>query len=204
MTSKPARVRLLRAILSLVLPVTLGHTAACGSPALTFSTAAAIHFDIKCSPVWRHSPSPWAEVVHWSALMPKTLRSSRNIPFTLFSAPPRSLCPPICTGRSRGTGRHCSWRPTEVYELAHLVVHLATRPWSPPSSSSVARAIARRLRHRQRNACLKVTSPELDYRRLLPPAPPSMFSSSGAPKRPWCLCPPWNAYRLCLLLWCLS
>ena len=44
--SEPARARLLWAILSLVLPVTFGHTTACRSPALFFS--AAIHFAMKC------------------------------------------------------------------------------------------------------------------------------------------------------------
>ena len=52
--------------LSLVLPVTFGHTTACRSPALAFS--AAIHFAMKCSvpcsTVLRHSSSSWATVVH--------------------------------------------------------------------------------------------------------------------------------------------
>ena len=46
-----------------VLPVTFGHTTVCCSPALAFS--AAIH----CFAVLRHSPSSQAAVVHWSALM---------------------------------------------------------------------------------------------------------------------------------------
>ena len=75
-----ARVRLLWDILSLVLPVTLGHTTACRSQALTFS--AAIHFAIKrsssCSAVLCHFPSSSANVVHWSALIPKALGSSRR------------------------------------------------------------------------------------------------------------------------------
>ena len=45
--SEPARARLLWAILSLVLPVTFGHTTACRSPALVFS--AAVNFSMKCS-----------------------------------------------------------------------------------------------------------------------------------------------------------
>ena len=80
------------AILSLVLPViiTVGHTTACRSSALAFS--AAIHFAMKCSApcsaVLRHSPSSWAAVVHWSALMSKALRSSRKHPIHSFSCPP--------------------------------------------------------------------------------------------------------------------
>ena len=47
MVSEPARARLLWAILSLVLPVTFGHTTGCRSPAL--ASSAAIHFAMKCS-----------------------------------------------------------------------------------------------------------------------------------------------------------
>ena len=57
---------LLWAILSLILPVTFGHTTACRSSALVFS--AVIHFAMKCSApcsaVLRYSPSSWAAVVH--------------------------------------------------------------------------------------------------------------------------------------------
>ena len=45
--SEPARARWLWAILSLVLPVTFGHTTACRSPALAFS--AVFHFAMKRS-----------------------------------------------------------------------------------------------------------------------------------------------------------
>ena len=69
----------------LLLPVTFGHT----TPALVFSEA--IHFAVKysapCSAVLRHSPSSWAAVVHWSALMPKALRSSRKHPIHSLLAP---------------------------------------------------------------------------------------------------------------------
>ena len=86
----PIRARSLWAVLSLVLPVTFGHITACRSPALAFS--AAIHFAMKssgpCFAVLRHSPSSWAAVVHWSALMPKALRSSRKHPIHSFSCPP--------------------------------------------------------------------------------------------------------------------
>ena len=87
---------MLWAILSLVLPVTFGHTTACRSLALVFS--AMIHFAIKCSApcsaVLRYFPSSWAAVVHWSALMPKALRSSRKHPIHSFSWPPTQPAPP--------------------------------------------------------------------------------------------------------------
>ena len=96
MASQPARARLLWALLSLILPVTLGHTPACRSPALPFS--AAIHFAMKlsapCSAALRHPSLSWAAVVHWSALVPKALRSSRRHPIHSFPCPPRSLRPP--------------------------------------------------------------------------------------------------------------
>ena len=88
--------RLLWAILSLVLPVTFGHTTVCSSPAL--ASSAAIHFAIKCSgicsAVLGHNPSSWAAVVHWSALMPKARRSSRKHPIHSFSYPPHTARAP--------------------------------------------------------------------------------------------------------------
>ena len=94
--SDPARVRLLWAILFLVLAVTFGHTTACRSPAL--ATSAAIHLAMKCSApcsaVLRHPPLSWAAVVHWSALMPKALRSSRKYLIHSFSWPPTQPAPP--------------------------------------------------------------------------------------------------------------
>ena len=80
MVREPARARLLWAILSSVPPLTFGHNinTAHRSPVLTFS--AAIHFAMKrsapCSTVLHHSPSSWAAVIHWSALIPKALRPS--------------------------------------------------------------------------------------------------------------------------------
>ena len=68
----------------------------CRSPALVFS--ATIHFAMKCSApcsaVLRHSPSSWAAVVHWSALMPEAMRSSRKHPVYSFSWPPTQPAPP--------------------------------------------------------------------------------------------------------------
>ena len=93
--SEPARARLLWAILSVVLPVTFGHTTACLSPALAFSVT--IHFAMKCSAPCSavlHSPSSWAAVVHWSALTPKALRLSRKHPIHSFSLRPTQPEPP--------------------------------------------------------------------------------------------------------------
>ena len=64
---------------------------------LAFS--AAIHFVMKLSTprsvVLRHSPSSWIAVVHWSALMPKALRSSRKHPIHpyFFLAPRTARAP---------------------------------------------------------------------------------------------------------------
>ena len=98
-----ARARLLWAILSLVLPFTFRHTAACYNPDMAFS--AAINFAMKrsapFSAVLRHFLSSWAADVHWSALMPKALRSSRKHPIHSFPAPPRSPRPPRILRTSR-------------------------------------------------------------------------------------------------------
>ena len=94
--SEPARARLLWAILSLVFPVTFGNTTACRSPAL--ASSAAIYFTMKCyvpcSAVLRYSPWSWAAVVHWSALMPRALRSFRKHPIHSFSWPPTQPASP--------------------------------------------------------------------------------------------------------------
>ena len=47
-----------------------------------------------CSAILRHSPSSWAAVVHWSALILKALRSSRRHPIHSFSWPPMQPAPP--------------------------------------------------------------------------------------------------------------
>ena len=84
------------AILSLVLPVMFGHTTACRSPAL--ASSAAINFPMNCSApcsaVLRHYLSSWAAVVHWSALMPKALGSSRKDPIPLFFQAPHTARAP--------------------------------------------------------------------------------------------------------------
>ena len=90
MASESARGGLLWAVLSLVLPVTFECTTAYRSPALAFS--AGVHFATKrCasfSPVLRHYPWSWtAVVIHWSALIWKTL-TSRKYPISLNCPPP--------------------------------------------------------------------------------------------------------------------
>ena len=47
-----------------------------------------------CFAVLRYSPSSWAAVVHWSALTPKALRSSRKHLIHSFSWPPTQPAPP--------------------------------------------------------------------------------------------------------------
>ena len=109
---KPARVRLLWTILSLVLPVTFGHTTACRSPALAFS--AAIHFVMKCSTpcsaVLRYSSSSWAAVVQWSALMPKEVRER---PHPLFFLAPHTARAP------HQFSEHHALRQSHVLQARH-------------------------------------------------------------------------------------
>ena len=90
MASEPARACLRWAILCLVLPVTFRHATACRSPALTFTAEinSAMKRPAFCSAVLRHSPSSWAAVVHWLALMPKAVRSSRKQSIHSFSCLP--------------------------------------------------------------------------------------------------------------------
>ena len=124
--NKPA---LFWAVLSLVLPVTVGHTTACHSPALAFS--AAIHFAMKsaapCSTVLRHSPSSWAAVVHWSALIPKAVRSSRKHPINYFSCPPTQPAPPTSSPNITHFGSLVfSMRVTNTTNKIHLLRRLAS------------------------------------------------------------------------------
>ena len=108
MANELARTRLLWAILSLVLVVTFGRTTACRRPALPFS--AAIHFAIKrsapCSAVLRHSPLSWTAVVHWSALIPNALRSSRKHPVHYFSCPPTQPAAPTSSPNTTHFGMY--------------------------------------------------------------------------------------------------
>ena len=102
-------------ILSLVLPVTFGHTTACRNPALAFS--AVINFAITrsaaCSAVLRHSPLSWAAVVHWSALMPKSMRSSRKHPIHSFS------CPLTQPARPHQFSEHHALRQSRILHARH-------------------------------------------------------------------------------------
>ena len=95
MASEPARARLFWAILSLDLLIMFGHPTACRSLALAFSAVIpfAIERPAPCSTILRHSPLSWAAVVHWSALIPKTLRSSRKYPNHSFFCPPPPMQP---------------------------------------------------------------------------------------------------------------
>ena len=72
------------------------YESACRSPALSFS--AAIHFAMKCSAfcsaVLRHPPSSWTAVVHYLALVPKALRSSKKHHIHSFPWPPTQPAPP--------------------------------------------------------------------------------------------------------------
>ena len=92
MASEPAQARLLWDNLSLALLIKFGHTTASRSLALVFS--AATHFTVKrsvpCSTAFRHSPSSWVAVVHWSALILKALRPSRKHPLHSLSCPPHA------------------------------------------------------------------------------------------------------------------
>ena len=140
--SEPARrARLLWAVPFLVLPVTFGHTTACRSPALVFS--ATIHFAMKCSAtcsaVLRYSPSSWAAVVHWSALMPKALRSSRKHPIHSFSWPPTQPAPPTISPNITHFGSLVSsMRATNPANKIRLLRKLASM-LSLPVLTSVSR-----------------------------------------------------------------
>ena len=141
MGSEPERTRLFWAILSLVLPVTVGHTTACHSPALAFS--AAIHFAMKrsapCSAVLRHSPSFWAAVVHWSALISKALRSSRKHSIHYFSCPPTQPTPPTSSPNITHFGSLVfSMRATNTANKIRLLRRFASM-LSRPVLTSVSR-----------------------------------------------------------------
>ena len=73
------------------------HIIACRSPALAFP--AATHFAVKrpvsCSSALRHSPSSWATVLHWLALILEVLRSSTRHPIHSLSCPPSQAALPI-------------------------------------------------------------------------------------------------------------
>ena len=123
---------MLWAKLSLVLPVTFGHIAACRSAALALS--AAIHFVMKnsapCFAVLCHSPSSWAAIVHLSRWMPKTLRSSRRHPIHSFLFPRGTRTPhefPEHHALRQSRVLHARYKPREQdpqYRLDGLVPRL--------------------------------------------------------------------------------
>ena len=132
-----ANQHLLWATLFLVLPVTFEHTTACRSPALVFS--ATIHFAMKCSAVLRHSPSSWVAVVHWSALMPKALRSSMKHRIHSFSWPLTQPAPPTISPNITHFGSLVSsMRATNPANKIRLLRKVASMP-SLPVLRSVSR-----------------------------------------------------------------
>ena len=117
------------------------HTTACRSPALAFSSA--IHFLMKCSApcsaVLGHFPSSWAAAVHWSALMPKALRSSRKHPIQSFSWPPTQPAPPTISPNISHFGSLVSFmRATNPANKIRLLRKVASMP-SLPFLISVSR-----------------------------------------------------------------
>ena len=74
----------------------LPHACRSHSPALFFSAAinSVMKRSAPCSAVLRYSPSSWAAIVHWSALIPRALRLSRKHPIqSSFSCPPPRAIP---------------------------------------------------------------------------------------------------------------
>ena len=135
MIREPARAHLLWTILSLALPVTFGHTTAYRNLALVFS--AAIHFNMMkccgaCSAVLRHPPSSRVAVVHWSALIPKALRSSRRHPVPSFSCLPTQPAPPISSRNITHFGSLVSFMraadPTNRIRLLRIINSMLSLP----------------------------------------------------------------------------
>ena len=83
--------------------------------------------------VLRHSPSSWATVVHWSALLPKALRSSRRHPVHSFSCPPTQPAP-------HQPSEHHAIRQSRV-----LYAHHKSRKQYPPPAHHRVDALTSRL-----------------------------------------------------------
>ena len=82
-----------------------------------------IQFPAPCSTVLNHSPSPWAAVVHWSALMPKALRSSRKHPiYSSFPWPPKQPAPPTNSPNVRHFGSVSSM-PVDLISSCSITVY---------------------------------------------------------------------------------
>ena len=99
----------------------------------TLISSAAIHFTMKrsapCPAVLPHSPWSWAAVVHWSALIPKALRSSRGHPIHFFFGPSCSPCPPPVFRTPRTSAVSC---PPYVAQIPRT--GSASCAWSPRCS----------------------------------------------------------------------
>ena len=67
------------------------------------------------STVLRHYTSSWAAVVHWSALMPKALRSSKKHPHPLFFLPP----PPHTARAPHQFYEHYALRESRILHARH-------------------------------------------------------------------------------------
>ena len=100
-----------------------------------------IHFAMKCSApcfaVLRHSHSSWAAVVHWSALMPKALKSSRKQPHPLFFLAPHTAPTP------HHFSEHHALRQSRILHARHK-----SRKQDPPLALSRLDALTSRLDRR--------------------------------------------------------
>ena len=110
------------------------HTITCRSPALAFP--AATHFAMKrsapCSSTLRHSPSSWAKVVHWSALIPKALRSSRRHPIHSFfcplTQPALPISPPNITQFGNLVSSMLATNPANRIHLLRVIASMLSVP----------------------------------------------------------------------------
>ena len=110
------------------------HTTECRSPALAFSPATyfAMKRSAPCSSALRHSPSSWATVVHWSALIPKALRSWRRHPIHSFSCPSTQpalpISPPNITQFWNLASSMLATNPTNRIHLLRVIASIISVP----------------------------------------------------------------------------
>ena len=79
----------------------------------------------------RHSPSSWAAVVHWSALIPKALWSSRRHPIHYISCPPTQPAPPTSSPNISHFGSLVFVRatiPTNRIRLLRIIASILSLP----------------------------------------------------------------------------
>ena len=139
MASEPSRARLLWAILSLVLPVTFGHTTACRSPGLAFSTV--IHYATKrcapCSAALRHTSSSRDAFVHWSCQTESSeIHQEKPHPLLFFL--------PLDTARARNQfSEHHALRQSRILLACHR-----SREQDPPPAHNRLDALTSRLHER--------------------------------------------------------